>query len=359
MNQPIFAAAAALLFVSGQNVQTQYTVDRTLRIEAHTKIAMETTSFEMERDGEPVETGFGGGGTSIEHRSVIMKDTVLAAEDGAPTRLRREFVELSGDSVMSRGDQEMESERECPLSEVTLELSMEDGDVRVEVADGSEPDDEATLEGHQLALALDALLPSGEVEAGDSWEIDGEQLKRAMMFDLEDAFYPRPQRTEGEAGGRGGRGGGRGGMRGGRRGGSSPARFFAAGDWDAKATLSPDKEEHDGIECLVINIEAECTGSLPEPEGGFGGGGRRGGGGRALSVPAAPVRENSFEVELEGQLFFDAASGHPVHLELEGSIATENNREMNRGESTISISSSEEGTIQYTVDLAVVAGEDE
>jgi hypothetical protein len=355
MNHSLFLSAAALLFVSGEKAQTQYTVGRTLRVEAHTTIAMETTSFEMERDGEPVDVGFGGGSSS-EKRSVVMKDTVLAAEEGKPTRLRREFVEISGESLMSRGDQEVESERECPLSEVTLELTLEDGDVQVEVVDGSEPDDEATLEGHQLALAIDALLPSEDVEAGDSWELDGELLTRAMMFDLESALYPRPQRSEDEAGGRGGRGG-RGGMRGGRRGGS-PARFFEAGDWDAKATLSPDKEEHEGIECLVINIEAECSGSLPEPEGGFGGG-RRGGGGRALSLPLAPARENTFEVELEGKLYFDAAGGRPVHLELEGSIATESNREMNRGESSMSISSSEEGTILYTVDLAVVGSEDE
>ena len=356
MNHSLLIASAALLFVSGEKVQTQYTVGRTLRVEAHTSIAMETTSFEMERDGEPVEGGFGGGGGSTDTRSIVMKDTVLAVEDGAPTRVRREFVEISGDSVMSRGDQEMEFERECPLSEVTLELTAEDGDVLVEVVDGSEPDDEATLEGHQLALAIDALLPEGDVEAGATWELDGEQLAHAMMFDLESALYPRPQRPEGEGGGRGGRGG-RGGMRGGPRG-SSTTRFFSEGDWDAEATLSADKEDYEGVECLVIEIEAECSGSLPEPEGGFGGG-RGGRGGRALLMPLAPVRENSFEVELEGKLYFDATSGRPVHLELEGTIASESHREMSRGESTMSISSSQEGTIQYTVDLAVVAGDDE
>lgn len=357
MNQPMFAAAALLLFASGHEIKTHYASESALRVEVESTFSMETTDFSMERDGEPVESRFGAGGGSSETRRVVMQDTVVEAADGEPSSVRREFVEVSGSSVMSRGEEEFESERECPLHEVTLELTLHEGEVVAEVVDGDSPDEEATLEGHQLTLSLDALLPSEGVEEGDDWELDGELLKAALMMDIEGALFPPPARTERGEGGEGG--GGRGGRRGGRggRGGGSAARYVNAGVWDAKATLTEGTEEYAGVECLVISIEGECVGSVPERERG-GGGGRRGGD-RALTAPTALQPENSFELEIEGKLYFDAESKHPVHLELEGMLSTESSREMNRGESTMSMYTAQEGKFTHSVDVSRVSTEDD
>jgi hypothetical protein len=280
-------------------------------------------------------------------RSIIITDTVLQAEDGSPTRLTREFESISNDSARSRGDEEFESSQECPLSEVTLELTLDDGEVTAEVVDGTEPDDEALLEGHQMTFALDALLPEKDVAPGDEWDLSIEQLQTALLVDLESVLFPRPERTEGEEGGSG-RGGRRGGMRAGR-GGGGVARYISAGDWEVTATLLGDTEEYDGTECLVISIKGESTGELPESERAPGGGRR--GGGNALFLGPSLRPENSFEMEIEARLFYDAKAERPVHFEFEGQLSTESRREMNRRETAMVISTAQEGTFTYSVDL--------
>jgi hypothetical protein len=355
----ILPAMLAFALTGGETLTTQYSVEKAYRIEVECSFSMETVDFSMERDGEPVEGGFGGGGRqSEESRTVVMIDTVLDAKDGKPTQVRRAFESIGGSSTSTRGDRESEYERECPLSGVVIEMTLDDGEVTTEVVEGDEPDDEALLEGHLLALSVDALLPEGEVDADEAWEVDGESVMRAFGIDVEKALFPAPQREESEGEGRGGRRGGWG-----SRGSGGVARYFTSGDWEAEATLETDTEEYEGVECHVIRLEAEATGELPEREfggrGGRGGGG--GGGGMLQPAGAAPMFENSFEFEVEGKLFFSVEGGHPVHLEIEGKLSTESVREMERRESTMVISNSQEGTFNYTVDIQPVRedGQDE
>lgn len=351
MTRNLLLAALLLPMAEGVALRTEYTADSSRRIEIESRFTIETVDFSMERDGEPVEGGFGGGPTIDEERSIVMVDTVVEAEDGAPRQVRRSFEAVEGTSFMVMGDREMESSSECPLSGLVLELVDEDGETSVEVLEGSEPDDEQALEGHTLTLALDALLPEDEVEAGDSWELDGEAINHALGFDLERAFFPPPSRDEEGEGGRGGRRGGRG-MRGG-----GASRYFLEGDWEAEATLGEATTEHEGVECHVVTIEAEASGELPERE--RGGGGRERGG-RALGLPStARLLENSFEIELEATLYFSVASGQPLHLEVEAELSAESTREMSRRGSEMVISSSQEGSLNYTVDVMSAETEDE
>ena len=316
---------------------------------------METVDSSMERDGEPVEgRGSGGGMNSSETRTVVRVDTVLESKDGAPTSLRREFETVSSSSSRTFRDREMENERECPLDGVVIEMILDDGEVTTEVVEGDTPDDDAVLEGHKLTLALDALLPEDEVEADDSWDIDGEALMHALGYDLEKALYPVPERTD-DGGGEGRRGGGRGRRGGWGGGGGGAERFFTSGEWEAEATLESDTVEYEGIECHVISIEAEASGELPERE--FGGRDRGDGQFELSSAEFAP--ENSFEFEIEGKLYFNVDGNHPVHLEIEGSLSTESVREMNWGDSEMVISSSQEGTLEYTIDISVVTLDEE
>ena len=222
--------ALALAFARGGPLSTDYTKERTLRIEAETVFEMTTTDFEMLRDGEPVDRPFGGGERE-EVRRVVTLDRVLAHEEGEPTLIRRTFEEVSSKLMMEFGGEPRERDFEGPLADVTLEIKVEDGEASATVAEGTEPDGEA-LVGHKPTLALDALLPPEGVEVGESWDIEGEALLTALGFDLEKALFPRPE----PEGGRGeGRGGGRGRM---RRGGSSTSRLFLAGDWQGKATFA-------------------------------------------------------------------------------------------------------------------------
>jgi len=347
MTRLIFPAAIALALCAGETISTDYTRGEKLRIEVESTFSM-TTERQMERDGEPVESRFGGSGPTVDSRKIVMVDQALENEAGRPTKVRREFEELGGTMTMSRGDEERELEWTCPLDGVTLELALDDGEVVAEVVDGDEPDDDAVLEGHHLTLALDALLPEDEVEPGDDWEIDGEALVRALGLDIESKLFLPPQFEESADRGEGR--GGRGQRRGGPRGGDAGLRaLFESGDWDGKATLKEGNEEIEGVACHVIAIEAECKGELPERE--FGGG--RGGGGLAVGT-TAPIPENSFEVELEGTLYFSVADGRPVSFELEGTISSESYREMDRGEVTMTISTTGEGKLEYNVTIGVV-----
>ena len=70
--------------------------------------------------------------------------------------------------------------------------------------------------------------------------------------------------------------------------------------------------------------------------------------------PSQCSRDNSFEFELEGKLYFSVADNRPVHLELEGKLATESVREMNRREMSMVISTAQEGTFAYNVDITSV-----
>ncbi|MCB9914020.1 MAG: hypothetical protein H6828_02590 [Planctomycetes bacterium] len=364
MKHAILASLAAAALLGGTDLSTKYQKDQSLLVDVTSSFHMETTDFSMERDGEPVDSPFGGGGGHEESRHIVMKDTVHETKDGAPVHVTREFKTVAAKTVMSRGDEDMEMEAESPLHEVTLDLTLDDGEVVAEVVDGSEPDDDAVLKGHHLELALDALLPAEDVEPGGKWDIDGEALARALMLDQEGAFFPPPQREDDGGAGRGEGRGGRGGMRGmrgmrGRRGGGLGG-YLKEGTWDLEATLAEGTEEHDGVACLVVKIAGDGSGSMPEPEGGFGGGrGRRGGGDRASSFALAPVFENSFDVEVEGTLYVDPSAGRPVHFELEAKLSTESTREMNRGESSMVIHNAQEGTYTYSVDLSQAPADEE
>lgn len=344
MARLIIPALLTLAFANGQDLTTEYVADKAFRIEIESRFNIETVDFSMERDGEPVEGGFGGGPTIDETRTFAMVDTVKAVEDGQPTHVRRKFETIEGSSFSVMGDRENESNSECPLSGTVIDVTVDGEDVITEMVEGSEPDDEKCMEGHAPALALDGLLPSSEVEAGESWELDGEAIQRALGFDLEHAYFPPPVREEAEEGGRGGRGG-RG--RGGRGGGGGAARFFQAGEWEGEATLLEGTKEHEGVECHVIEITAEASGELPERERTGGGGGR---GGRSLGLPSARP-ENSFEIELEATLYFSVADKRPMRFEAEAELSAESVVEMQRRDSQMVMSSAQEGTLKYTVDV--------
>ncbi|MAF67669.1 MAG: hypothetical protein CMJ84_18700 [Planctomycetes bacterium] len=339
--------AAFLLTLSGSSISTDYDKLEAVRIETETVYTMETTDFSMTRDGEPVDAPWGrGGGGSEEVRTVVQVDRVVERQDGAPSVIRRSFELIEGSSARERGEEVFESERECPLSEVTLELSLDDeGDVIAEVVEGGEPDDDALLEGHSLTLALDAFLPEGDIDEGDRWDLEAEAVLRALSLDLDAALFPEPERED-DWGGEGRRG--RGGRGGGRMGGGSTSALFKQAEWEGEATLIAMEEDVDGETCVVIQIELEASGDLQEPE--FRG--RRDDDVLVRPAGATPPVESTYEIELEGRIAFSRELGRPVEGEVEGTILTERNIERSRGESSMTISTVREGTFTWTVALS-------
>lgn len=345
----IAALASSLTISAGPQLSTQYAKDRPLRIEVETSFSLETTDFSVERDGEPVDIPDRGGMSTSEERRVVQIDRVVEQSDARPSRVRRTFEEIAATTMMAFGEEERESERDCPLAGVTLEIALDENDDKsVEVVEGESPDDEALLEGHGLELALDALLPSEEMEIDDSWELDADAIRHALGLDMTRALFPTPAREDAEGGGEGGRrrrGAGFG------RGGSG--RLLQQAEWEGTAKLVSLSEKHEDMTCARIVLEISASGELPEAEPG--GGGRRQ---RALapdppssSSPGSAL-ENSFEIELEGELLFALEGRRPVHMEIEGSISMESRRERSRGDVQMVISTSQEGSFSQVVSIS-------
>jgi hypothetical protein len=326
-------------------------VERKLRVDSKTRVEMETTEFSMQRDGEPVERGgFGGGQSSSEVRTLSYTDDVLELADGRPTTLRRSFETAQLERVTEVGEDSRADSIDSPLADTVLELTLDDeGDVVASVIEGSEPDDSAWLEGHHLTLAVDALLPPGEVAAGDEWELDGAAILAGLGLDHE--IFPPSARPEGGAGGGEDRGGGRGRRVGfGGWGGGSALRMFSMGEWEGKATFTGEESGENGS-FGVIELELKSSGDLPEPERGAGGGRRRGGFLSAGSPGTEGLIESSFEIKLEGKLLFSLKDKRPALLEISGTIATERDTERTFNETTMTIHSAQEGEFTHRVEI--------
>lgn len=361
---PLLMIPAALGFAlfHADTLATDYTQERTLRVETSTTLLMETVDRQVEINGEAREGGGFGGGGSENTTTIIHLDTVLEQEDGVPTKVRRVYESVEGMVEMEGRDGPMEIERESELDGLTLELTAEgdDGEVTAKVEDGDSPDDDALLEGHSLTLALDALLPADGVEAETTYEVDGDALMAALGMDLAPKLFRRAEAGGDRGEGREGRGGGRGGGRRGGGGGNSN-RLFEGADWTIEAEVESLDEEWEGQTVAKINFEIEGEGTLEDEERGGGRGGRGGGGGGGgvfLPTSMAPVFETEFQIELEGTLYYAIDAKHPVRLEIEGSIESEQLTEREFRDTTMTIYAVNEGTFTHEVTITVADDED-
>jgi hypothetical protein len=333
---PLAASLAAL-----GGASTDYTAPRTLRVLAETSLELETTAFTMERDGEPVEAGFGGG-SSLEERTVEQTFRVLAHEDGAPTKVQRAFETVERKTTSEMRGESTEHEEEGPLQGVTLELTLDGGEVEVEVVGGTAPKAESALKGHSLTLSFDALLAAGDAGGDEAFDLPAEAILTALALDLEDALFPRPETPEGGEG---------------RRGFSGPRpsalRNLARAEW--KGTATPRGEvEHEGVPCLELGLKLEAEGEL-EPFS-FGGGSRRG---RMPEAGGATAAENTITAKLEGRLLFAKEGRYPVLFEVEGSVSTVRDNDFERDGSTTHTHSEQEGTLTLRTRLSAEAAKEE
>jgi hypothetical protein len=305
-------------------------------VEVATELKIETTTMEIERDGERVDGP--GGGSSHTLRKETHLDQVLAVEDGMPTKVRRTFESIGGRSEVSFGENSRENEIESPLDGVTIEIVESDGDFHSSAVEGGSPSSTA-LEGHRTDLFLDAFLPAKDVKAGESWDLDADVVRRGLRIDLNAALFPPPERAEGG----GGEGGGR---RGGRRGaGGADAGLLSRAEWKGTAKLLSMDHDFDGTVCAEIEIKLSASGDLPEPE-------RRPRDGDRVFEPEStmlPAATTTYQIGLEGKFHFAVKARRPVSLDLEGTAKIERESEMTRGESTMRFHSIQEGSVTYKV----------
>jgi hypothetical protein len=135
---------------------------------------------------------------------------------------------------------------------------------------------------------------------------------------------------------------------GGRMGGGGLA-VLEGGEWDAKAKLTEETEEVDGVECAVIELKAEVSGELPE----MGAGGGRGRD-RAFGLEGTTGAANTFEAELEGRLLWSVKEARPVRFELTGTLTTVRDMERETQRGVMKSHTEQETRIELTV--AVSAG---
>lgn len=354
MRSLILLSLSTAVLLDGVQPKTEYAAERELLIESECTLDMEQITFELVRDGEPMEIPDRGDMGSSETRTVVVRETIQDVDkEGAPIEQLRAYETVELASTQSWGGEEMVNEREGRLHEVTLALKIEDGETVCEVEDGVEPEEEEALEGHLFGLGIDFALPTEEVEEGATWDLDNDAVRAILGLDIERALFGgRPARPEGEEGGRGGRGG-RGGGRG--WGGSRSGGFSALveAEWEGEATLESVEEDLDGVKCCLITLKLEASGEFEPPEREWGGGGR-GRGGRALGLESAfsgAVVGVSYEADLEGKLWFALEEKRPAQLEVEGdvSVISETVREFR--ESSMEMYRESEGEFELTVTI--------
>ena len=323
MSKTIASCAVSILFIAGTReleLSPQYKPGLILRVESRISMATETTSFEILRNGEAMDTESFGGGGDEEERTVVTLERVIESADGVPIKWRREFETVEGSRTSERRGEELYS---CPLDGVTLELRSEEGEIEVEVVDGDEPEENDVLEGHQFGLSCDVLFPEESVDPGQSWELNSDDVARLLGLGLNRAMF---QRSEVEGGGERSRGEGRRGPRGARGGGI--VTLLRTVEWDATATLAEEEEERAGETCLRIDFVLEAEEEVSESD--FGG--RRE---RMFEMENRSPLDSTFEIEIKGFLLFSLESNLPVLMEIEGTIGSETNSLRERGDMTI------------------------
>lgn len=350
---PVCLLSLGLTLVAPQDeaisIATTYVEGQVLETHSVIEFTSERTAFSMVRDGEEVDMGDRMGGPTTLTRTTTVTDEYLTVKDGKLTSVRRTFDTLEGDSVRSIGGEETASTLNGPLEGVTLELTRdEDGEVVTEVVDGDEPDDEALLEGHGLALGLDALLPAGEIEVDTKWDFDGAVLMSVLGLNLESQLFPpQPQAERGEGGERGGRGG-----RGDRGGNQNLAKLLLDAEWEGEAVLTDELADVEGLACRVIEFSAEGEADIEDPPAREPRGDR---GGDAFGLVTPVALGGTGTLEISGKLFISIDAGRPVSLEAEctATAETETTRSGRGGEMTTN--STTETTL--SIGITVMEGE--
>ena len=184
-------ATAGLVVVSPlhrpDSVEFRAEEGRSLRRSFEERATLELVSARMTMGGEEEEM------EELEVEAVLVRelgvtDEYLGVSDGAVRRLRRSFDDVTGrtevESVEPSGAEEFdEAELGSELEGLGVVFAWDEEDERFEASwDEDSEGDDALLAGLVEDLDLRALLPDGDVDENDSWEIDAEVFAGVLAF---------------------------------------------------------------------------------------------------------------------------------------------------------------------------------
>jgi hypothetical protein len=255
---------------------------------------------------------------------VAVRDELAAAGEARPRVLVRRFEELSQETSYSSGEEEQTTRAGSPLEERSVRFTWDEDEERfaVDAADDEELADEvAELLDEDMDLRL--VLPDGEVEVGDEWELDA-RLYLAFMWpggllDWRDEEQEEDTAAEDRARNR---------------------QTIDNLEGTGRARLAELLEE-DGRTLAVLEVELAIETGLEfelEEEGMTG------------------TMTTRIERELEGRILWDIEAGHAVSAELEGEAVRETTRphqaENEEGDTVEYFSiERQEGTVRYTATI--------
>jgi hypothetical protein len=284
----IAAAASLFLFsfaLPGDQVRFAVKEKTKLAKVFEDKTTLHSTSFSMTVDGNDVGEGMPEMKLTFEESThVEVSDEYGALKDGRPTKLTRSYDKLNGstlqklelpDGVEAEGDSNEKKERSSDLEGKTIVFKLnEDGETyKADFSDGK--GDADLLKRLEEDMDLRGFLPSGEVAADKSWDIEpkifnsvlgapGGDLKIKVKDDKDDDSALQ-QQFEDNVKGKG------------------------------KGTYKG-KRDVDGHKCAVIALEAELTTDAKDDKSGEGG--------------HSGKRAVSLEFNVEGELLWDVEEGH-------------------------------------------------
>ncbi len=307
-------------------------------------LALDDMSMTMNGEELPIEMEMDMNVTAVTSMSVT--DKYEAMGEGSPLRLVRVYDEIGATTSMSMEisvmgqqqsqDEDLDSSSDLEGETVVFEWSKDESSYKVSFPEDSEGDEEL-LEGLSENMDFRALLPTGDVSEGDEWEI-----KVAGLIDVltpggnlklvPEDMTPEMQQMMGGMGGNG----------------MGSMQDWLEGELEGTATGKfAGMREIDGAEYALIEVTisietaVDMTDKMMEAMD-------------EMEMPQGAEMEFDhldleFQMEAEGQLFWDIKAGHFYSFELTGStgILVDTGMAMNMGDQEMSIENTVEmsGTI--------------
>ena len=229
--------------------------------------------------------------------TIVFEDTYDSVGDERPTQLTRHFVELGRVREQSMQDESETSEETSELVDTVVIYSWDDDEEAFSAEFDEDSDgDEDLLESTWCDADLLGFLPDGEVDEGDTWEVDIEAWRHVLEPGGDLTFLD----DEGE---------------------SSMDEI----DEEISASLDGDVEcefkgfrDEDGVRVAVIAVTVEVEGAGDSEE-------------EQEIEPNDHVtgvtqsREVSISSEYEGELLWAVEAGHLLSLSLAGETSVEVN----------------------------------
>ncbi len=219
-----------------------------------------------------------------ESETITLHDTVLEVEDGRPTRVLREFIEIGKEELAG----EESNEESGVLEGMKIVLSLDDeGEVEAALEDEEADVDETYLTGHALEHPATLMMPEGSVEVGDSWTPSDEAI-RGLLLTKGPEYYEVDGDDEEKD--------------------SLLAMLGEEGEYSATVTYK-ELVDLDGVECFMLEVEAELEAYIDELP-------------KQLAGSGDNAKEGSIQVEGEFQakLWIAVETQLPAKVELENDI---------------------------------------